>query len=239
MTSMSRRRLLTTVGLGGAAATAGILLPAPRAYAGGSGNGTTAGDPSTFGRLFPKLPTFAQPSAALTAALMDIGKPGGLLDAKDDLSVGPILLITDPNQSRVNRDNPTHSAGTTFVGQFLDHDITFDAVSALGVPSAPESTPNARSARIDLDSVYGGGPAVSPHLYADDHLRLVVESGGRFEDLPRRGDGKALIADPRNDSNLLIAGLHAAFLKLHNNVVDLLIAQHFDGDVFAEARRLV
>jgi hypothetical protein len=33
-----------------------------------------------------------------------------------------------------NPNNPTHTAGTTFFGQFLDHDITFDASSPLGVP---------------------------------------------------------------------------------------------------------
>ena len=42
-----------------------------------------------------------------------------------------------------------------------------------------------------------------------DHVKLKVESGGLFEDLPRRADGTAIIGDPRNDENLIIAGLHA------------------------------
>jgi hypothetical protein len=84
---------------------------------------------SNFGRTFPNLPPFATPSDALTEALDDIGEPGGLLDAKDDLAVGPVPPITDPNQSLVNRDNPTQTAGTTFFGQFLDHDLTFDTTS--------------------------------------------------------------------------------------------------------------
>src|SRR5262245_25672648 len=58
----------------------------------GEGQGTPAG---RFGRMFPQLPPFAANSAALQAALMDIGKPGGILDAKDDLAKGPVLLITD------------------------------------------------------------------------------------------------------------------------------------------------
>jgi Animal haem peroxidase len=68
-----------------------------------------------------------------------------------------------------------------------------------------------------------------------------IESGGLFEDLPRTGDGTAIIADPRNDENLMIAGLHAAFLLFHNKALDL-IAEGEHGkkpeDVFASARRL-
>jgi hypothetical protein len=53
-----------------------------------------------------------------------------------------------------------------------------------------------------------------------DPVKFKVESGGLFEDLPRRSDGRAIIAEPRNDENLIIAGLQAAFLLFHNRVVD-------------------
>jgi len=49
-----------------------------------------------FGRMFPHLPPFAEPSPALDAALRDIGKPGGILDAHDDLAAGPTALVVDP-----------------------------------------------------------------------------------------------------------------------------------------------
>ena len=42
-----------------------------------------------FGRLFPDLPPFAENSPALDAALRDIGRPGGMLDARDELAAGP------------------------------------------------------------------------------------------------------------------------------------------------------
>jgi hypothetical protein len=116
----------------------------------------------------------------------DIGKPAGVLDANDDLSVGPVLLITDPAQSLRNPDNPTHTAGTTFMGQFMDHDMSFDVGSRLGVPTPPETATNGRTPAFDLNSVYGGGPVVSPQLYEPtDHARFRVESGGLFEDPPR------------------------------------------------------
>ena len=57
-------------------------------------------------------------------ALIELGRAGGMMDANDPLEVGPIRLITEPDLSPNNRDNPSNTAGVTFVGQFLDHDIT-------------------------------------------------------------------------------------------------------------------
>jgi hypothetical protein len=128
------------------------------------------------------------------------------------------------------------------MGQFLDHDITFDRKSPLGKPRPPITVPNARTPAFDLDSVYGDGPADSPSLYdPHDSSKFRVESGGLFEDLPRDEHHVAIIADPRNDENLIIAGLQAAFLLVHNRVVDLVRAQNpaiSDEEAFGEARRL-
>jgi hypothetical protein len=88
---------------------------------------------------------------------------------------------------------------------------------------------NFRSPFLDLDHVYGGGPNLSPFLYAKGNRRAerfllgkTVASGGlkpSEEDLPRNSEGTALVGDPRQDENLVLAQLHAAFLKLHNLVV--------------------
>ena len=175
-----------------------------------------------FSRLFD-LPPFADATPQVQAALMELGAPGGPMDARDPLHEGAIRLITHPELSPRNRDNAATSAGLTFLGQFLDHDLTFDAASRLGEPARPERSPNARTAAFDLDSVYGGGPTVSPELYDPaDPARFRVDHGGQFEDVPRGPDGRAIIADPRNDDNLMISGLHAAFLLFHNRVVDML-----------------
>jgi hypothetical protein len=197
--------------------------------------------PEQFGRIFD-LPAFAPPTPEITAALSELGKRGGLMDARDKLSAGPIALIVDPALSAGNQDSESHSAGLTFFGQFLDHDMTFDTSSRLGVPTAPRTVRNARRPVLDLDSVYGEGPVGSPQLYdVADRAKLRVENGGRFEDLPREASGRAIIADPRNDENLIISGLHAAFLLFHNRAVDLVRVERpswSSDDVFAEARRL-
>jgi hypothetical protein len=198
--------------------------------------------PQHFGRIFPHLEPFAPATRAVTKSLVALGAQGGPIDAVDQLSAGPVRLITDPSLSVNNPDNPTHTAGTTFFGQFIDHDITFDTSSTLGSPTEPLTTPNGRTPSLDLDSVYGGGPAATPALYdtANDPAKLLIDTGGTFEDLPRLADGTGIIADPRNDEHLVIAGMHCAFILFHNNAVDYVRANGAAAwqDAFAQARRL-
>jgi hypothetical protein len=196
-----------------------------------------------FGRMFRNLPSFAPPTDAVRDALMELGSPGGIMDANDDLAAGPVALITDPNLQLVNRNNPTHTAGVTFFGQFLDHDMTFDQRSRLGFPTQPIISPNARTPFYDLDSVYAGGPGGNPELYDPaDPIKFRIESGGQFEDLPRDPISHvAIIGDPRNDENMMIAGLHAAFLLFHNHAVDLIRSQNPsipDIQAYFQAHRL-
>ena len=236
-----RRSLLTRagVGAGAIALTGGTGGRAPRAQAARST--TVVTNPTTFGRLFPRLPAFAPATERVKDALRALGAPGGPLDAKDDLSKGPKLLITDLRLSANNPNNPTHTAGTTFVGQFIDHDITFDPSSTMGVPTDPGSSPNSRTPSLDLDSVYGAGPVASPQLYDSvDRTKLRIDSGGVFEDLPRTSDGTstAIVADPRNDENLVIAGLQCAFILFHNNAVDWARASGYAEAAFEQARQL-
>jgi Animal haem peroxidase len=235
---LTRRRFLGKLGTGAAGAVAvgsGVLSHPELAHA-----ERTRSD--RFGRMFGSLQPFAENSSGLRTALREVGRPGGMLDARDALDRGPIDLIVDPALSLNNPNNPTHTAGTTFMGQFMDHDMTFDTTSRLARPTAPQGALNSRTPSFDLDSVYGGGPTVSPHLYDPaDSIKLRVENGGLFEDLPRTADGTAILGDPRNDENLVIAGLHAAFLLFHNNAVDEVRSQGYSdpAEVFARARRLL
>src|SRR5438046_2893793 len=103
--------------------------------------------------------------------------------------------------------------------------------------------PKARTWFFDLDSVYAGGPGGNPELYdAADPIKFRIESGGQFEDLPRDPiNHVAIIGDPRNDENMVIAGLHAAFLLFHNHAVDLIRTQYPgipDNDAYLQAHRL-
>jgi hypothetical protein len=146
-------------------------------------------------------------------------------------------------------------AGFTYLGQFIDHDLTFDKTSVmLGENVSPADLLQARSPSLDLDSLYGAGPTdpESTKFYEADgiHLKMgktlaeVIPAKDGF-DLPR-GAGttaaqkrKAIIPDPRNDENLAVAQTHLALIRFHNRVVDTLPASVPVGNRFARARRVV
>ena len=246
---LSRRRLLSSFGVGAAGLAVSTVLPIGEAAAqdgarsddANGSEGKRSTDPTSFSRMFD-LPSFASPTPELVAALLELGRPGGILDAKDPLDRTPKDLIVDLSLSANNANNPAHTAGTTFLGQFLDHDMTFDASSKLGIAVDPTRIRNVRTPSLDLDSVYGLGPVAQQSLYdANDHVKFRLESGGAFEDVPRRSDLTPIIADPRNDSTLITCGLHCAFLKFHNAVVDRVRASGVTdpSDVFETARATV
>lgn len=79
---------------------------------------------------------------------------------------------------------------------------------------------NNRTARLDLDSVYGGGLQGSPQLY-DAQGRFLFSTPNGFEDFQRDPTtGVAVLVEGRNDENLIIAQLHIAFQKFHNHYID-------------------
>jgi len=141
-------------------------------------------------------------------------------------------------------DNPDIPSGYTYLGQFVDHDITFDPVSSLDRINDPDALTSFRTPRFDLDSVYGRGPADSPYLYdqEDPPSLLVGRNNGAGQepvDLPRNQQGRALIGDPRNDVHFVISQLHLAFIRFHNAVVDHLRFESEPARLFDDARRMV
>src|SRR5687768_11318246 len=131
-------------------------------------------------------------------------------------------------------------AGYTYLGQFVDHDLTFDKTQVtFGANVTPAQLVQNRSPSLDLDSLYGAGPldSESEEFYEPDlvHMKMgntvAVPPDGAKQgfDLPRVGSGpnaaarrKALIPDHRNDENLAVAQHHLAMIRFHNRVVDTL-----------------
>src|SRR5215831_9005793 len=143
----------------------------------------------------------------------------------------------------------------TFLAQFVDHDITFERGSAgislvnpepIGPAQMAEQIVNSRSPNLDLDNVYG--PDLKGQLAPRDpndpnKLRIGEVDFGQparglppakdiYNDLPRDIKGTALIGDPRDDENVVLAQLHVAFLRAHNALVDR-------GLPFGQARKLL
>lgn len=188
-----------------------------------------------FGRLFPNLP----------AAKHD----------KDDLKKLAVEMVSPPDipptpETQVdNEENAGISAGYTYLGQFIDHDITFDPASSLQKQNDINALIDYRTPKLDLDNIYGRGPDDQPYLYEDDGLKFILgdKIGGNPDDLntrdlvrssPTRGAQRAIIGDPRNDENQIVSQLQGMFLRFHNSIVDYQRTQ-VSNPSFSEIQKLV
>ncbi len=174
--------------------------------------------------LLPQTETTQNGLRALGQAMADNGTPGNPMSSLD--SQIPAVF--------------------TYLGQFIDHDITArtdrdSTITMLGKgepidPLDPDkivsTLRNGRRPQLDLDSVFGEWPGLagsttteSQILYDSNYKFIVFEGSGRV-DLPRQKatdiEGvvtfPATIADMRNDENINISQLHTAFLKFYNAV---------------------
>ena len=168
----------------------------------------------------------------------------------------PVVVTKDHNDALGENPNPLLTSGFTFVGQFVDHDITFDTTTLDQQQSDPYATTNFRTPRYDLDSVYGRGPGKDPQFYDPKdrdkflvvkrpytEIRGVPTTPDVVYDVPRDANGKAIMADPRNDQTLILLQLHVAMQLFHNKLVDHvrsgLVPALVPGlSVFESARRL-
>lgn len=176
----------------------------------------TSASTGKFGRMFPALRPFIPPEEGLK----ELGE--AMSDGSNDAPAG---------------DNLKVPAGYTYLGQFVDHDITLDTTPLQEVQVDPLALTNFRTPTLELDSLYGLGPSVQPYLYqlssgfAPQEEFAIGTTNARPgagdpriktqlpNDLPRAASGLAIIGDPRNDENLIVAQLHVAFLKFHNKVL--------------------
>jgi hypothetical protein len=200
--------------------------------------GTSAPPTGYYSRMFPGLPRQGAMNPRLEEGLIELGEK-----MRDDSNEPP--------------KHSTPMAGYTYLGQFIDHDLTLDLTPLKAATPHVEHTPNFRTSFLDLDQLYGGGPNLSPFLYRNrkkEHgaERFLVgktigvgDQKASEDDLPRNSEGIALTGDPRQDENLILAQLHVAFLKLHNCVLDQLKNGQLESagpegaTPFEQARRLV
>ena len=199
-------------------------------HAGGVENADEILFTTPFGYLFPDAahrPDYLLAVSERTESALD-----ALGDAMGEASMPP-----DPAMdSKI-------PAAFTYLGQFIDHDLTARTDRDVGLsritqpdgrgrpitPVAPDDVirtlRNGRRPQLDLDSVYGDGPGLVPEVVTEASALYEAETGllkvqsleDAFIDLPRVGR-KALIADGRNDENTNISQLHAAFLAFHNSI---------------------
>jgi len=193
---------------------------------------------SPFGRMFGKLEPWRTTEVTDSAAVQ----------ALQDFATASMSEVKNEPEP----DNTNIPAGYTYFGQFVDHDITFDPTSSLQRQNDPNKLKNFRTPRLDLDCIYGSGPADQPYMYSDSQKGMLLTGvvGNSLEpDLPRNVEGRAIIGDMRNDENLIVSQFQLGMIKLHNRVYTSLLGhedpnnlpESFELDVgaFQEAQRIV
>ena len=190
-----------------------------------------------FGRMFRSL----RPAHFEEADLQALGRA---MIAEREAQPTPEGEVDD-------EENLGIDAGYTYLGQFIDHDLTFDPASSLVRADDPDALTDFRTPRLDLDCVYGRGPDDQPYLFEPDGVRMRLgdpvsgspgDPGAR--DLPRNApDGeapaRALIGDPRNDENRIVSQLQGVMLRFHNRVADLLQRRRGCPPGFEEVAQVV
>ncbi|MFT6434369.1 MAG: hypothetical protein ACJAVI_002418 [Candidatus Azotimanducaceae bacterium] len=102
----------------------------------------------------------------------------------------------------------------TYVGQMVSHDI---------VPPTSNTQPSREvTPTLNLDSIYGSSPLYT-YRHFPEHTGLLGKDGkfkvGKSGDL-KRIDGIAVIPEPRNDENQIVAQFHRFWQDLHNRIVE-------------------
>jgi heme peroxidase len=209
-------------------------------------------------------PATRQPLTVEELRRFRFSRLGPVGEPTDEATRAALAAAITANVGQPDSADPSVPAGFTYLGQFVDHDLTMDRTAAqLGEDVNLEDLMQGRSPALDLDSVYGRGPAdrndrvfyaedgvtlkvgtTSPTTFPDERVNVEMEGF----DLPRFGGTggthadrrRPLIPDVRNDENLAIAQTHLAFIRFHNRVVEELSMKGITGHrLFAAARELV
>jgi hypothetical protein len=211
----------------------------------------------TFGRKGAKV---VRPSTVAALRKFRFSRIGPQSEGLPEPLLAALATAMTAEGQQPESETPKVDAGFTYLGQFVDHDLTLDKTAvALGSEVTVDELVQGRSPALDLDSLYGRGPLREPQFYTDGiRLKTGKTAATSFPDgrtnaeldgldLPRRGFGStkaerrtALIPDTRNDENLVVAQTHLAFIRFHNRVVEELVSKGTPTALlFAESREMV
>lgn len=250
MMSSSSMKRRTFLGMGSAALGAPLLsLIHPVSHASELVSSSTS--EQGYVRFFPALPGAKFSKVDLQrlasgdgAELIGMSSEPEILKNAEGVEVrdaqGHLVLTAPLESEQDDEENFGMSAGYSYLGQFIDHDLTLNPIQHFGPIVRGSPATNLRTARLDLDCIYGRGPADQPYLYHDDGRRLLVgraltRAGVRSaaHDHPRL-NGRAILGDKRNDENVLVSQMHGVFVAFHNRV-----AQDNPRASFEELRAIV
>ena len=144
-------------------------------------------------------------------------------------------------------ENPSIPAGYTYLAQLVAHDTVHSTVPTAALRLSGQTVRNGRSAPLELQTLYGNGfdgcltamtahdrEQLTPSKLPLGQIRIgeTIDGTCPFRDIPRAlsphtttsavGFRNVLIADDRNDNNVLVSQVAMLFALFHNTVVDLL-----------------
>ena len=174
---------------------------------------------------------------------------GKQLGKPNRMKIGALMAAGGGETSKI-------PSGFTYLGQFIDHDLTFDKTNVMlgaNVFADRAAAGALAQPRPRLALRRGpAGPGVGEVLRGRRHAPEDGQDGRRRRhpakngfDLPRgagssqKAKRRAIIPDPRNDENLAVAQTHLAMVRFHNRVLDTLPASVPAAQKFATARELV
>jgi hypothetical protein len=182
-----------------------------------------------FGRLFSRRP-FAEPTSEIQAALLDLGRAGGPLDARHDATAG--------------RGNGAQPAGAAFAYLFLGHDLTRGTAPAFDLSALYAGGPRQSPERYD--PVDRGKLCVES---ADQHPSTLVDAGvsvlhaalalahNHTLDLMRARRGRSRGGEDVFGAAQRVLRWHYQWLIVHE-LLPQLVGQHLVDRVLAHGRRL-
>lgn len=151
---------------------------------------------------------------------------GDLFSEEETIAMGLAM-------ANVNKSGVSALSGYAYLGQLLAHDLSRLRKEKHSI--ALETTQkdvliSTVTAKLDLGCIYE--PAIGSYVQKNSlrvpqsaKMRVGPEDSENSKlhkeyDLPRDVDGIAVIADDRNDENVIVSQLHVQFLKLHNYFVE-------------------
>jgi hypothetical protein len=191
---------------------------------------------SALEKSHPTKMSFAEVNAGIEVSLKKLQQAARHFFAKLEPTFEYVIpsalmsYLTQPGRGKMYNEAFQPSdlpASITFMGQFIDHDLTKNATNlVVREDNNDPPIPNVASPFIDLDSVYGArsdddgtGGLISPREPDGRFILTKLDDSNNAYDVQRDSLGGAKIEDGRNDENQLILQVHLLLMRVHNLLI--------------------
>lgn len=131
-----------------------------------------------------------------------------------DLAKSMIAVEGDIGENPSSQKSSSLPALFTYLGQFLDHDISGVNIPDFNQKIDVNTLVNTRTAILDLDSLFA-----YPAQYDSNGFLILEHNVNGVLDVPRSDLGIQIIGDIRNGENQIVLQTHMLFMKFYNRVL--------------------